>query len=109
MVALCLPLAEFMAREVYESISGIGTSEGTLIEILCSGTNQNLREMDSAYQKCKNFKFSGWPYLEFFFFLILSVYGHPLEQDIKGDTSGDFELLLISLIKVNLLMSFFLS
>ena len=59
MVALCLPLAEFMAREVYESISGIGTSEGTLIEILCSGTNQNLREMDSAYQKCKNFKFSG--------------------------------------------------
>jgi annexin A7/11 len=47
MIALCLPLAEFMAREVYESISGIGTSEGTLIEILCSATNQNLREMNS--------------------------------------------------------------
>nr|CAH0107252.1 unnamed protein product [Daphnia galeata] len=78
MVALCLPLAEFMAREIYEAISGIGTSEGTLIEILCSGTNQNLREMNSAYQK---------------------LYGHPLEQDIKGDTSGDFELLLVSLIK----------
>jgi hypothetical protein len=68
MVALCLPLAEFMAREIYEAISGIGTSEGTLIEILCSGTNQNLREMNSAYQKCKNLKFLVDHILNSFFF-----------------------------------------
>ncbi|XP_046452272.1 annexin B9-like [Daphnia pulex] len=78
MVALCLPLAEFMAREVHHAISGIGTNEGTLIEILCSGTNQDIREMNAAYQQ---------------------LYGHPMENDIKGDTSGEFELLLVSLVQ----------
>jgi annexin A7/11 len=59
MVALCLPLAEFMARNVYEAISGMGTSEATLIEILCSGTNQDIREINAAYQRCRNSILSG--------------------------------------------------
>ncbi|XP_057375975.1 annexin B9-like [Daphnia carinata] len=78
MVALCLPKAEFMAREMYEAMSGIGTSEGRLIEILGNGTNQETREMSAAYQR---------------------LYGHPVQDDIKGDTSGDFESLLLSLVQ----------
>ena len=53
MVALCLPVADFMAREMNEAVRGIGTNEGTLVEILCSGTNQEIREINTAYQRCK--------------------------------------------------------
>ncbi|XP_046450951.1 annexin B9-like [Daphnia pulex] len=76
MVALCLPVADFMAREMYEAVNGMGTKEGTLVEILCSGTNQEIREINAAY---------------------LRLYGHPMEKDIKGDTSGVFKMLLVSL------------
>jgi hypothetical protein len=32
------------------------------------------------------------------------VYGHPMEKDIKGDTSGEFELLLVSMVQVKFLL-----
>lgn len=53
MLALCLPKAEFMAHEINRAISGLGTKEGALIEILCSGTNEEIREMVAAYKRCK--------------------------------------------------------
>lgn len=53
MIALCLPIADYMAREMYEAVNGMGTSEGTLVEILCSGTNQEIREINAAYVRCK--------------------------------------------------------
>jgi annexin A7/11 len=31
----------------------------------------------------------------------LSVYGHPMEKDIKGDTSGTLKMLLVSLAQGN--------
>lgn len=55
MVALCLPVADFMAREMYEAVNGMGTKEGTLVEILCSGTNQEIREINAAYLRCEYF------------------------------------------------------
>lgn len=76
LVALSLPIADFMAREMYEAVNGIGTAEGTLVEILCSGTNQEIRDINAAY---------------------LRLYGHPMEKDIKGDTSGTLKMLLVSL------------
>ena len=56
MVALCVPVADLMAREMYEAVSGMGTSEGTLVEILCSGTNQEIRDMNAAYQRRQFFQ-----------------------------------------------------
>ena len=32
----------------------------------------------------------------------LLVYGHPMEKDIKGDTSGVFKMLLVSLAQVKI-------
>ena len=52
MVALCLPMEDFMAREMNKALSGKGTDEETVIEILCSGTNKEMREMNAAYQRC---------------------------------------------------------
>lgn len=42
-------MADYMAREMYEAVNGIGTAEGTLVEILCSGTNQEIRDINAAY------------------------------------------------------------
>lgn len=53
MMALCLPKADLMAREMYEAVSGIGTCEGTLVEILCSGKNPEIRDLNAAYLRCK--------------------------------------------------------
>ncbi len=58
LVALSLPIADFMAREMYEAVNGIGTAEGTLVEILCSGTNQEIRDINAAYVRCTEITFS---------------------------------------------------
>jgi hypothetical protein len=34
------------------------------------------------------------------------VYGHPMEKDIKGDTSGVFKMLLVSLAQVQTFSDF---
>lgn len=53
MVALSLPKPVYMAREIYEAVHGLGTCEETLIEILCNVTNQEIHDMNAAYEKCK--------------------------------------------------------
>ncbi|KAK4015149.1 hypothetical protein OUZ56_030137 [Daphnia magna] len=81
MAALCLlPKAEFMAREMYAAMSGIGNSKGRLIEIHGNGSNQE----NTRNERCIPTIYS----LE---------YGHPVKDDIKD--SGDFESLLLSLVE----------
>jgi annexin A7/11 len=38
-----------MAREMYEAMEGLGTNDDTLIEILCSSTNEEMREINFSY------------------------------------------------------------
>ncbi|CAH8858638.1 unnamed protein product [Trichobilharzia szidati] len=49
MIALCLSPAEFDASELYKAMKGLGTDEDVLIEILCSRTNEQIREIKDAY------------------------------------------------------------
>ena len=53
MVALSLPVVDFMAKEMHEAMSGVGTNEITLMEVLCIGTNQEIREINVAYLRCE--------------------------------------------------------
>ncbi|XP_062926459.1 annexin A4-like isoform X1 [Mobula hypostoma] len=79
-LALLKPPALFDATEMKEAIKGAGTDEQCLIEILASRSNAEIHEIDKVYK---------------------TEFKKTLEQDIKSDTSGHFERLLVSLVQGN--------
>uniref|UniRef100_A0A2K6GR57 Annexin n=1 Tax=Propithecus coquereli TaxID=379532 RepID=A0A2K6GR57_PROCO len=70
--------AQYDASELKASMKGLGTDEDSLIEIICSRTNQELQEINRVYKE---------------------MYKTDLEKDIICDTSGDFHKLMVALAK----------
>uniref|UniRef100_A0A7M4EPY3 Annexin n=1 Tax=Crocodylus porosus TaxID=8502 RepID=A0A7M4EPY3_CROPO len=70
--------AQYDASELKGAMKGLGTDEDTLIEIICSRTNQELAEINRVYRE---------------------MYKTELEKDIVSDTSGDFRKLMVALAK----------
>lgn len=70
--------AQYDASELKASMKGLGTDEESLIEIICSRTNQELYEINRVYKE---------------------MYKTDLEKDIVSDTSGDFRKLMVALAK----------
>ncbi|XP_046420578.1 annexin B9-like isoform X1 [Neodiprion fabricii] len=79
-VAMMTPIAEFYAKELHNAMSGMGTDECVLIEVLCTMTNQELRVIKQTYQ---------------------SLYGQSLEDRLRSETSGCFKRLMTSLCCAN--------
>ncbi|XP_062868689.1 annexin A2b [Trichomycterus rosablanca] len=69
--------AQFDAFELRAAMKGLGTDEESLIEIVCSRSNEELVEIKKAYKE---------------------LFKKDLEKDVAGDTSGDFCKLLLALI-----------
>ncbi|RMC17950.1 hypothetical protein DUI87_04824 [Hirundo rustica rustica] len=104
-VALLKTPAQFDAEELRASMKGLGTDEDTLIEILASRNNQEIREASRYYKegwfdgtfkdyvvnKVDNFKGN----------YLIAVLKRDLTQDIISDTSGDFQKALVALAKAD--------
>ncbi|XP_004641312.1 annexin A8 [Octodon degus] len=77
-MALMYPPYRYEAKELYDAMKGLGTKEGVIIEILASRTKCQLQEIMKAYKE---------------------DYESSLEEDIKADTSGYLERILVCLLQ----------
>lgn len=66
------------AVALHQAIDGWGTDEAALTRILSNRSNSQISAIKSAYQE---------------------MYGESLEDAIKGDTSGDYEDALLSMLR----------
>lgn len=58
MKAMLLPLPAFLAAEVHQAITGWGSHERTLVEILCTASTVELDAIKAAYKTCKLISFA---------------------------------------------------
>lgn len=80
MVSLMRPKNRFDAISLRKAMKGLGTDEGALIEILCTKTNQEIRDVIREYKE---------------------EFDRDLVKDVKDDTSGDFKRMFVSILQAN--------
>lgn len=76
LVALLTNSTELYARELYEAMYGEGTDEDVLIEVMCTMSNYEIRNICLMFYK---------------------MFGKQLERELQSDTSGTFKRLMTSL------------
>ncbi|XP_018651721.1 putative annexin [Schistosoma mansoni] len=81
LIALCYTPAEFDAIELRRAMRGPDTDKDTIIEILCSRTNEHIRRIKNVYPKLFN--------------------GRDLEDDVNDDTEHLFKSIHIALLRAN--------
>uniref|UniRef100_A0A671VX86 Annexin n=1 Tax=Sparus aurata TaxID=8175 RepID=A0A671VX86_SPAAU len=77
LLELLTPPLQYEAQRLQQAMAGIGTDEDSLLEILCTRSGKQLKEISAAYEQ---------------------VYQKELEKEVKGETSGDFAKLLVALL-----------
>ncbi|XP_050684881.1 annexin B10 isoform X2 [Leptidea sinapis] len=76
-VALMLPPAEYMCKELHHCMEGLGTDEKVLVEILCTRTKREIAEIVQTYE---------------------NLYNRPLAEHMCSETSGHFRRLLTLIV-----------
>ncbi|KAH9284091.1 Annexin A7 [Echinococcus granulosus] len=80
--------AHVNAMALFKAIDRAGTDELMLIDVLCTATNEEIEEIKEAYEDVllQNKK---------------NTSSRNLEKDVKDDTSGDFQKVLIALLQAS--------
>ncbi|KAB5554290.1 hypothetical protein PHYPO_G00048630 [Pangasianodon hypophthalmus] len=78
MLGIMMTPEQFEAQRLRRAMEGLGTDEETLLEILCMKSPEQLSHIAAEYSK---------------------EYQRDLEKDLLSDTSGEFSLLLVALLK----------
>jgi len=68
----------YAARELRKAMKGPGTDEEVLIELLCTRSNAAIEDIKQQYD---------------------AEHGRDLQDDVKSETRGDFEHLLVALLQ----------
>jgi hypothetical protein len=76
-VYLLLPRSDFDAQNLHDAMSGMGTNESVLLEILCTRTSAEVDQIIKAYDR---------------------LYDKSLESVVKSETKGDIEKFLVSIL-----------
>ncbi|KAJ8354699.1 hypothetical protein SKAU_G00222660 [Synaphobranchus kaupii] len=78
LLGLMMTPAQFDAHRLRQAMEGMGTDEETLLEVLCTRSAQQLRDITVAYKQ---------------------EFGRYLENDLISESSKDFSRLLLSILK----------
>ncbi|KAJ0055408.1 hypothetical protein NL108_017253, partial [Boleophthalmus pectinirostris] len=79
LLELLMPPLHYEAYRLEMAMVGLGTDEESLLEILCTLTGPQLKEISEIYKQ---------------------MYKKDLEKELKGETSGDFAKLVVALLNV---------
>ncbi|XP_064385002.1 annexin A4-like [Halichondria panicea] len=77
MLGIMMPIPDFAAYSVKKAVKGLGTDEETLIEVICTATNEELTAIKEAYKR---------------------LYKKSMEDAVRTDLSGDFKRMMVSLM-----------
>lgn len=49
-VGLMMPPNEYLCKQMHKAMDGMGTNESTLVEILCTKSNEEVQELVKVYE-----------------------------------------------------------
>lgn len=78
--SLCMKPAEFDAEQLHNAMKHFGTDESVLIEVLCTRSNAQIKQIVFTYHE---------------------IFNRDLEKDIVSETSGHLKRLLVSMVSAN--------
>lgn len=76
-LALMTTPVEYLCKQLHNAMAGMGTDEETLVEILCTKTNEEMQEIVATYE---------------------AVYDRPLAEQMCSETSGFFRRMLTLIV-----------
>lgn len=76
-VGLMMPTEQYLCKQMNKAMAGMGTNENTLVEILCTKSNEEVRQLVKVYE---------------------DMYDRPLAEHLCSETDGYFRRLLTLII-----------
>lgn len=76
-VGLMMPPAQYLCKQLHKAMAGMGTNESTLVEIMCTKTNEEMHQLVGVYE---------------------DMYDRPLAEHLCSETDGYFRRLLTMII-----------